>query len=113
MKRERYGVTDDGRAVDVFTLTNAAGMRVRILTLGCIIARLEVPDRDGKFANVVLGLDSVADYHAPQSAFRGDRGALRQPHRTRTFQLSTGSTTNLKQMPRRTRCTAAGTAWTR
>jgi aldose 1-epimerase len=62
MKRERYGFTEDGRPVDVFTLTNAAGMRVCVLTLGCIIARLEVPDRDGKFANVVLGLDSVADY---------------------------------------------------
>ena len=62
MKRERYGVTEDGQAVDVITLTSAAGMRVRILTLGCIIAGLEVPDRQGRFANVVLGLDSVFDY---------------------------------------------------
>jgi hypothetical protein len=37
-------------------------MRVCILTLGCIIARLEVRDRDGKLANVVLGLDSVEGY---------------------------------------------------
>src|SRR5258708_6989617 len=62
MKRERYGVTEDGQPVDVFTLTSAAGMRVRILTLGCIIAGLEVPDREGRFANVVLGLSSVSDY---------------------------------------------------
>jgi aldose 1-epimerase len=62
MQTERYGVTEDGHAIDVYTLANVAGMRVRILTLGCIIASLEVPDREGNFANVVLGLDSVSDY---------------------------------------------------
>jgi aldose 1-epimerase len=62
MRREPYGVTEDGQPVDAYTLTNTAGMRVRILTLGCIIARLEVPDRGGRLANVVLGLDSVSDY---------------------------------------------------
>src|SRR5580698_5639707 len=62
MTSEQFGVTDDGQPVIAYTLANAAGMRVRILTLGCIIARLEVPDRDGKSANVVLGSDSVDDY---------------------------------------------------
>jgi aldose 1-epimerase len=62
MQSERYGVTEDGQPVDAYTLANAAGMQVRILTLGCIIARLEVPDRGGKPANVVLGTDSVAGY---------------------------------------------------
>jgi len=62
MKKERFGITEDGRPVDAYTLANAAGMRVRILTLGCIIARLEVPDRDGKLANVVLGMDSLSGY---------------------------------------------------
>jgi aldose 1-epimerase len=60
--QERFGVTEDGQAVDLFTLTNGAGMRVRILNLGCIIASLEVPDRGGRGANVVLGLDSVDGY---------------------------------------------------
>src|SRR3984957_17759106 len=62
MQTERYGVTEDGQPIDVYTLVNAAGMRVRILTLGCIIASLEMPDREGNVANVVLGLDSVSDY---------------------------------------------------
>ena len=43
-------------------------MRVDILTFGCVIARLEVPDRRGRIDNVVLGLDSLAGY------------ALRSPH---------------------------------
>lgn len=62
MNREPYGTTEDGQPVVAYTLANAAGMRVRILTLGCIIASLEVPDRHGRSANVVLGLDSVAGY---------------------------------------------------
>ena len=62
MKSERYGITEDGRPVDAYTLANTAGMRVCVLSLGCIIARLEVPDRHGKPANVVLGSDSVAGY---------------------------------------------------
>jgi aldose 1-epimerase len=62
MNSERYGITEDGRPVFVYTLANAGGMRASVLSLGCIIARLEVPDRDGKPANVVLGLDTLAGY---------------------------------------------------
>jgi aldose 1-epimerase len=62
MISERYGTTEDGRHVDAYTLANGTGMRVCILTLGCIIARLEVPGRDGKSANVVLGSESVDGY---------------------------------------------------
>src|ERR1700677_2801766 len=62
MNSEQYGVTEDGTAVVAYTLANTAGMRVCILTLGCIIARLEVPDRERKSANIVLGSDSVAGY---------------------------------------------------
>jgi aldose 1-epimerase len=62
MKSEPYGITEDGQPVVVYTLANVAGMRVRILTLGCIIAGVEVPDRDGTPANVVLGSESVDGY---------------------------------------------------
>jgi aldose 1-epimerase len=62
MEMEPYGVTEDGRPVEAYTLTNTAGMRARILTFGGIVASLEVPDRDGKPDNVVLGLESLAGY---------------------------------------------------
>ena len=62
MKKERYGTTREGQQVDVYTLANDSGMRVQILTYGCIIDRLEVPDRAGRSANVVLGLDSLEGY---------------------------------------------------
>jgi aldose 1-epimerase len=62
MINEHYGLSEDGQPVVACTLANASGMRVRILTLGCIIACLEVPDRNGTPANVVLGSDSVDGY---------------------------------------------------
>src|SRR5512136_1154171 len=56
-----YGTTD-GKAVDEYTLTNANGMEVKIITYGGIITSVKVPDRHGKMANVVLGFDNLNDY---------------------------------------------------
>ena len=52
----------DGKPVTQYTLTNAAGLSADILDLGGIVARLSVPDRDGKMADVVLGCKDVASY---------------------------------------------------
>lgn len=62
MQKRHYGVTEGGQGVDLYTLANDAGMRVGILTFGGIIASLEVPDRRGRRANVVLGLSSLDGY---------------------------------------------------
>ena len=43
-------------------LRNAAGMSVRFGALGGIITHIEVPDRDGRFTNVVLNLPELGDY---------------------------------------------------
>lgn len=50
------------QAVKQYQLCNDNGMRVSILELGGIITELEVPDRQGKLADVVLGLDSLSCY---------------------------------------------------
>jgi aldose 1-epimerase len=43
-------------------LRNAADMTVRFIDLGGIITHIEVPDRDGRFANVVINLPDPDDY---------------------------------------------------
>lgn len=59
--REWFGITDTGSPVEKYTLNNG-GYSLEILTLGAIIHRLYLPDRHGELADVVLGLDSVAEY---------------------------------------------------
>jgi aldose 1-epimerase len=59
----------NGRAVDLFTLTNSNRMEVRIITYGGILQSIRVPDRHGRFANVTLGFTNVADYVARSPFF--------------------------------------------
>ncbi|BAL87620.1 putative aldose 1-epimerase [Actinoplanes missouriensis 431] len=49
-------------SADQYELTNANGMRVRILGYGGIVQSIEVPDRDGTIANVALGFDDPQGY---------------------------------------------------
>lgn len=48
--------------VDAITLQNQHNMSVTILSLGCTIQRLCVPDVGGKQRDVVLGYDTAQDY---------------------------------------------------
>jgi len=57
-----FGKTPDGRAVDIYTLRNRNGMEARIATYGGIIVSLTAPDRNGRFADVVLGFDNLNGY---------------------------------------------------
>jgi aldose 1-epimerase len=59
----------DGSRVTVFTLRNAAGMTVRILDFGGIVTEIHVPDRDGVFADVALGFDTLEPYRGDSPYF--------------------------------------------
>ncbi|KVV39016.1 galactose mutarotase [Burkholderia territorii] len=62
--RADYGTTAAGQAVSQYTLANARGVTLKIITYGGIVTALDVPDRAGKIADVVLGFDSLRDYEA-------------------------------------------------
>ena len=64
----------DKQGVDLFTLTNAKGMAVKITNYGGIITSIRVPDRTGKLDNVTLGFNSLEDYRSP--TYSGRYGAL-------------------------------------
>ncbi len=57
-----YGKLPDGAEIDLYTMTNPHGLKVQIMTYGATITDVEVPDRNGKLANVTLYRDSLADY---------------------------------------------------
>ncbi len=69
MTRQPMGEVD-GQAVDLYTLTNANGMAVTIMTYGGIIQSIRVPDRDGTMANVALGFATL-DAYVEQSPYFG------------------------------------------
>jgi len=60
--KKPFGKTDDGIAVDLYTLTNAKGAEAKITTYGGIVVSLKVPDRNGKLDDVVLGCDNIEGY---------------------------------------------------
>src|SRR4249920_2115832 len=59
VEQSDFGKAQDGSAVKLITLRNAKGMSAQIITYGAIIKELNAPDRDRKFANVVLTTDSL------------------------------------------------------
>jgi len=59
-----YGVTAEGQAAHVYTLSNGHGVSAKILDYGGIISELNAPDRNGKVRNVVFGLSDLRTYEA-------------------------------------------------
>ena len=57
-----YGKTQNGQAVDIFTMTNELGMRVRFLSYGGVITEIDVPDRAGRMDNIALGQRGLVEY---------------------------------------------------
>jgi aldose 1-epimerase len=69
IEKKPYGTTADGVAVEEYTLTNANGMEVKVITYGGIITSIKVPDRYGNMANVALGFDNLKDYETKNPYF--------------------------------------------
>ena len=66
-----FGKTPDGKAVQIFTLTNEHGLEARICTYGGVVVSLKTPDRTGKMADIVLGFDTLEGYLNPAEPYFG------------------------------------------
>jgi aldose 1-epimerase len=71
-----FGETPDRNFVMLYTLTNANGARAKVSTYGAILTELQVPDRDGKLADVVLGFDDLKGYLAGHPYFGSNVGRV-------------------------------------
>jgi aldose 1-epimerase len=60
--KEAFGKTQDGTAVELYTLANSAGVKVKITTYGGIVTAIVVPDKNGSLGDVVLGFDKLDEY---------------------------------------------------
>ena len=64
-----WGTTTEGTTAHLFTLQGPGGLVARLTDFGARLVSLEVPDRQGKLADVTLGLDTVAAYERHTSYF--------------------------------------------
>ena len=63
MIRKTYTFVKKGNENDVYTLSNANGVEVDILTYGARIIRISTPDRKGKFADCIVGCKKPEGYY--------------------------------------------------
>lgn len=85
--KETFGVTRDGQQVHRYTLKNRHGMTARLITYGATLTELHVPDREGNFADVVLGFDSLEQYETQSPYFGCTTGRVANRIANGTFQL--------------------------
>ncbi|HEY4106107.1 MAG TPA: aldose epimerase family protein [Polyangiaceae bacterium] len=76
-----------GRDVSLFTLSNRRGSVLKITNYGATVTELHVPDRSGKLADVVLGLDTLEQYVASKAYFGGIVGRVANRIRNGRFEL--------------------------
>lgn len=61
ISKQHFGKSPEGTEVSLYTLT-AEGIEVQITNYGGAIVSIQVPDRNGKFGDVVLGYSTLAEY---------------------------------------------------
>ena len=52
----------DGKAVDLYTLTNSKGNQIKITNYGGAMTSWTAPDKTGKKSSILVGFDSLAPY---------------------------------------------------
>ncbi len=69
--KQSYGKTAAGENVDLYTLRNSKGVEAKITNYGGILVSLKVPDRNGKFDDVVLGFNDLESYLTKNDPYMG------------------------------------------
>ena len=62
MTPQEFGKLPDGRQAFLYTLRNKSNASVKISTYGAAVVSINVPDKNGKREDVVLGYDDVTGY---------------------------------------------------
>ena len=62
INEEAFKGTYKGKPTALYTLRNGNGMVVQITNFGAKIVSIYIPDRNGKFSDIVLGYESIEGY---------------------------------------------------
>ena len=71
-----FGRLPDGREAHLYTLVVPGGWKATITDFGAILTSLQVPGKDGKAVDVVLGFDSLEGYAAKHPYFGATCGRV-------------------------------------
>lgn len=64
-----FGKTKNGEDTTLYTITNNNGMKISVTDFGANIVSIIVPDREGDFADVVLGYENIQGYENNRVGF--------------------------------------------
>ena len=71
VRRKTFGTAPNGQPADLYVMTNASGASVEMADFGGIIRAINVPDREGKLGNVVLGYQGRRRLSRPLCGYLG------------------------------------------
>ena len=66
-----FGKTSDGMPVQYYELQSNSGVDVRLSTLGAALIGVDLPDRNGRVADVVFGFENAAGYEGEGNQYFG------------------------------------------
>ncbi len=61
LKRADFQQVVDGKAVDLYVMTNRQGMELAVTNYGCALLTWLAPDKNGTMGNIIQGHDSLAN----------------------------------------------------
>ncbi len=67
--KEKWGNTESGESIELYTLRNANGIEARITNFGGRLVSLKTPDRQGQLGDIVLGFEALDGYLAKNPYF--------------------------------------------
>ena len=62
VNRKDFQTVVDGKNTDLFILKNKNGLEMTVTNYGARVVEFFVPDRNGKFEDIVLGHDNIEKY---------------------------------------------------
>ena len=71
LREEAFNAVHDGKKTSLVTLKNKNGLVAQVTNYGAIIVSLYVPDKNGKFEDVVQGYDNISAYINGNGPFQG------------------------------------------
>lgn len=87
IEKKTFGKTKQGDTVSCYRLTNKAGMQVSVLDYGAIIHSIKAPDRNGRFAEITVGYDTIEQYQSLNQFFGAFIGRFANRIRNSSFYL--------------------------